>query len=263
MDGNAPVPPGPDWHHPYPPAAPAPALGRRWMPVAVIAGAIIVAGALVGGAVIISHNNKVESNAASGGPPSGSTMSPLGTAVPTNPSRPGGKQVTIADYLKENNVTETAVRAGDPGSPKVSLPIPPGWSDAGARAPNWAFSAIVYNLSETPNDPPSVIAIVSELTGTVNPETILELAPGELKNLKDFQPLGDAQRTTLDGFDAMQISGTYTRDGHKRIITQTTLVIPSPHGLYVLQLNADARYGQKNVLTNITKVIDEKMTITP
>ena len=58
MDGNGPIQP------PYPPA-PAPAAGRRWMPVAVISAAIIIAGALVGGAIIMSRGDTTQ--ATSGG----------------------------------------------------------------------------------------------------------------------------------------------------------------------------------------------------
>src|SRR4051794_10723218 len=33
---------------------------------------------------------------------------------------------TIAEYIKENNIAETPVRRGDPGSPTIDLPVPPG-----------------------------------------------------------------------------------------------------------------------------------------
>jgi len=55
------------WHQPPYPPAPAPAAGRRWMPVAVISAAIIIAAALVGGAVIMSKSNKADTSAAGGG----------------------------------------------------------------------------------------------------------------------------------------------------------------------------------------------------
>lgn len=55
------------WHQPPYPPAPAPAAGRRWMPVAVISAAIIIAGALVGGAVIMSRGDKTQSTSGNAG----------------------------------------------------------------------------------------------------------------------------------------------------------------------------------------------------
>ena len=71
MDGNGQVRQAPaphQWHQPYPPA-PAPTQNRRWIPAAIISAGIIIAGGLVGGAVIMSHS-KTESGAvaASGQP---------------------------------------------------------------------------------------------------------------------------------------------------------------------------------------------------
>lgn len=71
MDGNGPLrqqAPAPhQWHQPYPPAAPAPTAGRRWMPVAIISAALIIAGALVGGAIIMSRGDKTQTTSATGG----------------------------------------------------------------------------------------------------------------------------------------------------------------------------------------------------
>ena len=181
----------------------------------------------------------------------------------TSPTQAAGPNQTIQDYLKENNIQEAPVHRGDPGSPNIDLPFPPDWSDAGQQTPEWAYGAIVYDKPEDPSDPPSIIALVSKLTGNVDTAKILQLAPGELKNLPQFEALGEGSESTLSGFDAFQFGGNYVKDGKKRIIAQKTVVIPGGDGLYVLQMNADALDGQEGPLMDATSVIDEKTTITP
>lgn len=170
------------------------------------------------------------------------------TETSTSPTQAAGKNKTIQDYLKENQITETPVHRGDPGSPNIDLAMPPGWSDAGPQTPDWAYGAIVFDNPEDKNDPPSIIAIVSKLTGNVDPKKVLEFAPGELQNLPGWASLGDgsgANKSTLSGFDAVQLGGNYTKDGKKRIIAQKTVVIPGQDGLYVLQMNADASTARR------------------
>jgi hypothetical protein len=72
MDGNGPLrqalaPPG--WHQPYPAApAPPPAPNRRWLPAAILSAGIIVAGGLVGGAVIMNNGAKTDTANVAGAP---------------------------------------------------------------------------------------------------------------------------------------------------------------------------------------------------
>ena len=112
-------------------------------------------------------------------------------------------------------------------------------------------------------DPPTIIALVSKLTGNVDPAKILEFAPGEIKNLPGYEGANDGSPSTLGGFDATQIGGTYTKDGVKRAIAQKTVVIPGQDGLFVLQLNADGPRDQMGPLMDATSAIDEQTTITP
>lgn len=192
------------------------------------------------------------------------TSTSKSTETSASPAPAAGTNKTIQDYLKENQITETPVKRGDPGSPNIDLAMPPGWSDAGQQTPDWAYGAIVFDSPQDKADPPSIIAIVSKLTGNVDPKKVLEFAPGELQNLPGWTPLGDgANKSTLSGFDAVQLGGNYTKDGKKRIIAQKTVVIPGQDGLYVLQMNADALDGQEGPLMDATNIIDEKTTITP
>jgi hypothetical protein len=112
-------------------------------------------------------------------------------------------------------------------------------------------------------DPPTIIALVSKLTGNVDPAKILEYAPSEIQNLPGYDGAQGGQPSTLGGFDATQIGGTYTKDGVKRAIAQKTAVIPGQDALYVLQLKADGTEDQMGALMDATGVIDEQTTITP
>jgi hypothetical protein len=183
-------------------------------------------------------------------------------AAPTT-EQAAGPNKTIVDYIKENGIVEAPVHRGDPGSPTINLPFPPGWEDAGNRTPQWAYGAILLSDPAVAQDPPTVIALVSKLTGNVDPAKILEYAPGEIKNLPGYDGAPEGSPATLAGFDATQIGGTYTKGGVKRAIAQKTVVIPGQDGLYVLQLNADGTEDQMPALMDATSVIDEQTTITP
>jgi serine/threonine-protein kinase len=186
----------------------------------------------------------------------------VATPPPTAPSspRPG---YTIVDYIRDAGIVETPVKRGDPGSPTIDLPFPPGWEDAGDRTPDWAYGAIVSSDPALAADPPAIIALVSKLTGNVDPAKILEYAPAEITNLPGYTGAQTGSPGTLDGFDAIQIGGTYIKDGVRRAIAQKTVVIPSGDGVFVLQLNADGPEDQMTVLMDATSVIDEQTTITP
>jgi hypothetical protein len=183
-------------------------------------------------------------------------------AAPSTSAQAGANK-TIVDYIKENGIVETPVHRGDDGSPTIDLPFPPGWEDAGNRTPEWAYSAILATDPAFAQDPPTIIALVSKLAGNVDPAKILEFAPGEIKNLPGYEGSQEGSPSTLGGFDATQIGGTYVKNGVKRAIAQKTVVIPGQDGLYVLQLNADGTEDQMGALMDATSVIDEQTTITP
>ena len=64
-------------------------------------------------------------------------------AAPSTPAKPAGQNYTIVDYIRDNGIVETPVKRGDPGSPTIDLPVPPGWAEAGSRTPKWAYDAIL------------------------------------------------------------------------------------------------------------------------
>lgn len=185
-----------------------------------------------------------------------SATSPTSTSAPAT-----GAHYTIADYIRDNRIEETAVRHGDPGSPTIDLPVPDGWQllPESSSAP---YGGIVYTQPADPNDPPTIVAILSKLTGDVDAAKIIEFAPGELMNLPEFDG-NDGSESTLSGFQAWQLGGSYTKNGILRSVAQKTVIIPAPDGVFVLQLDADALDDETVPLMDATDVIDEQTTITP
>jgi hypothetical protein len=174
-----------------------------------------------------------------------------------------GPNPTIASYIAENNIQEAPVKRGDPGSPTIDLPIPDGWEPAGADTPDWAYGAIVYTGPDAGDYTPSIVALVSKLTGNVDPQKIIDLAPGELNNLPGWKAMNEGEASTLGEYPAFQLGGTWTQDGETKIVAQKTVVIPGSDGLYVLQLNADGLEDQKELIGAATDVIDTDTKITP
>lgn len=172
-----------------------------------------------------------------------------------------GPHPTIASYIAENNIQEAPVKRGDPGSPNIDLPLPDGWEPAGDDTPEWAYGAIIYTGPEAAEYSPSIVALLSKLTGNVDPQQIIDLAPGELQNLPGWSPLNEGETSTLGDYPAYQLGGTWEQDGEKKIVAQKTVVIPGPDGLYVLQLNADGLESQAEIVGAATNVIDEQTTI--
>jgi hypothetical protein len=172
--------------------------------------------------------------------------------------------LSIPDYIKQNGITETPVKRGDPGSPEINLPVPPGWEDLGPQTPAWAWGGMKFTGDPAmAAHPPTIIALLSKLSGNVDPAKILEYAPGEMKNLPGYEGDGVGSASTLGGFDAWQVGGTYMLNGAKRAVAQKTVNIPGADGLFVLQLNADGTEDQMGILMDASGVIDEQTTITP
>ena len=221
----------------------------------------IAAVGLSTGAVGCSSSSHTATTSSASSTTSKTTASTTTSAKAT--TAPSGAGYTIADYIKDNQIEETMIRHGDAGAPTIDLPVPDGWSQL-PESDAAPFGGIVYDQPTDPNDPPTIVAIVSKLSGNVDAGKILEYAPAEIKNLPGYEQLGDGGSTnTLSGFQAYQIGGNYVKGGGKRGIAQKTVVIPSQDGLFVLQLNADSPADQMDALMAATNVIDDQTTITP
>ena len=80
--------------------------------------------------------------------------------------------------------------------------MPDGWEPAGEDTPEWAYGAIVYTGPEAAEYTPSIVALVSKLTGNVDPQTIIDLAPGELQNLPGWSAMNEGEVSTLGDYPA-------------------------------------------------------------
>jgi hypothetical protein len=223
----------------------------------VRAGGIAIMAVLVGLALAGCGSGEKKNESTTSSSTTSSSAAPTTTSAVAKPNK------SIPDYIKENGITETPVKRGDPGSPEINLPFPPGWEDMGAQTPAWAWGGIKYTGDPNMTNPPAIIALLSKLTGNVDPQKILEYAPGEMKNLPGYEGDGTGSASTLGGFQAWQIGGMYTKDGAKRAVAQKTVVIPAADGVYVLQLNADGTEDQMGLMMDATTAIDEQTTITP
>lgn len=189
-----------------------------------------------------------------------STSASTTTTAATSSTPAAQASKTIADYITETHITETPVHRGDAGSPTITLPMPAGWQVADQS--QTSYGAIVLSQPANPADPPTIAALVSKLTGDADPNKIIEYAPGELQNLPGYQGSGNGMASTLSGFQAWQVSGTYVKDGKTRAVAQKTVVIPTGQGgLFVLQLNADSLQTDQGPLMDATNVIDDQTTI--
>ncbi len=226
---------------------------------AVAVGVVVVGLGLAGcGSDTATDSNETSAQATS--PAAGPTQ---GAPSPSSPVAPSLRPpYTIVDFIRDNRIAETQLHPGNPGAPIVRMPLPPGWADAGPTTPAWAWSAIFFTDPAMAADPPNIVTLVSKLAGN-GTRRVLAYAPGELRTMTDFQ--GDEGTTKkVSGFDAFTLGGTFTRkDGFKRAIVQTTVVIPAPDGVFIMQHNADALPDQLGLLRDTVRLIDEQTTITP
>ena len=227
---------------------------------ALTALAVVLSGCGSDTKTATSSSSSTENSKASS--PEASSLSKKPT-VAARAQDSSGSNPTIASYIKDNGITETAVHMGDPGAPTINLPVPDGWEPAGENTPDWAYGAIIYTGPEGEEYTPSIVALVSKLTGNVDPQKIIDVAPGELNNLSGYKPMNEGATSTLGEYPAYQLGGTWESDGQTKIVAQKTVVIPAADGLYVLQLNADGLESQSDLIGAATDVIDSDTTITP
>ncbi|MDF2823693.1 MAG: lipoprotein [Mycobacterium sp.] len=225
-----------------------------------VAGAGITALALGLALVGCGSDSSNEAGSSSETSSAEETTSEAAESDAPDPALPAGPNETIQDYIAQNGIEETGVKPGDPGSPTVTLPVPPGWQQRN-DLPEAPYGAIFFPGTAVPANPPRVLALMSKLSGDVDPEAILEYAPGELRNMPGWAPMNEGVRGKQTGFDALQIAGTYEIDGKKGLIAQKTVVIPADDGVFVLQLNGYSDEGEVGLLGQATSAIDTQMNI--
>jgi hypothetical protein len=227
--------------------------------IAIVALGIGVAGC--GGSTPSGNNASSTASTAAGAGATTSTGKPQSKVAPR--TTVPGPNPTIASYLQQNNITATPVHPGDPGAPVITLPIPDGWAAAGPDTPATAYWAVVDNGPEAAKYTPSIVATVTKLVGKGDPQQLLDLAPGELKNLPGFKPKGDGSDDNLGDFPAKEFGGTWEQDGQTKAVLEKTVVIGSDDkdDLYLLQLNIDCLADQIDQVIPATETIDDKTTI--
>jgi serine/threonine protein kinase len=235
------------------------AVQRGWQTSSWFVAAIVVIGvALVGGLTILVVHSSKSSNTSTSTSTSTSTAT---TSAPTPSAQASGPNETIADYIKNNNIQQTTITHGTPDAPTVDLPVPEGWT----RIPEGAdalYGGIVFNTPTNPDDAPKIIAIVEKLTGDVDTYKLLAVSPGEIKNLPGYD--GDnGQLSTLSGYPASRLGGSYTKNGVRRMVAQNTVVIQRESGIYVLQLNAEGPEADADALMAATGLVAQQTKITP
>ncbi|WP_407685151.1 envelope biogenesis lipoprotein LpqN [Mycobacterium sp. HUMS_1102779] len=224
--------------------------------VATISVAVILALAGCG-----PDHRAVGKRTSTSGATSTSTSTSMSTSTSTAGATPGAQaHKTIADYIRDNGITETAVHRGDPGCPTIDLAVPPGWQSSSGSAASYGSISLAHPAD--PADPPTISALLSKLTGDVDPAKILEYAPGELQNLPGYDGFGGGSASTLGGFRAWQLGGTYAKGGATRAVAQKTVVIPGRGAVFVLRITADALESDLEPLMDATSVIDKQTRIT-
>jgi len=195
---------------------------------------------------------------------SAAASSAASSSAPTSAtSTKPAADLTIAEYLKQNNITQTMVKRGDPGAPQLNLPMPPGWADVGADTPADAYGAIYLEAARETPDPPAIIARMARLDGDADPAELLRYAPNAVRRAPGWDGPATGQPSTLGGFDAVQIAGTATIDGSPTFVARKTVVITAPKNIYLLALDAQGPVDQQQALATAMTTIDEQTTITP
>jgi Probable lipoprotein LpqN len=208
-----------------------------------------------------SSNNAASKTSATGSGATSTTAKPQSKVAPRVTAQ--GPNPSIASYFQDSHITATPVHKGDRGAPTINFPIPDGWADAGPDTPATAYWAIVDNGPEAAKYTPSIVATLTKLEGDnePDPQKILNLAPGELKNLPGFQPKGEGGEDNFAGSPAYQFAGTWVQDGQTKAVAQKTVGIDGKDAIYLLRLNADCLPDQIDKALPATITIDEKTTI--
>ena len=229
----------------------------------VTATAGLCAGMLSIAIVGCSAGTKTDVASSQGSAVTSASPQPSSTLPPV-PLRADGSKTTLHDYIVENKIAETPIKAQAPGTPKVELPFPPGWSQlAKDDVPEWAYGGIIYDSPKDPTNPPIILAIANKLAGNVKQADILQYAPGMLQNLSDFEPVGEPELTKSSGFDSIVTKGTYVNNGMKMVVGEKTTVVPGKDSdFFVLQLQATAPADERQVVIDAVNFLNSNTTIT-
>ncbi len=210
-----------------------------------------------------AENTSSETSATSSAA-SSSAETTTSAAAETSAAAPADTQ-TVGEYLAANGVTETIVKAGEPGVPMLDLPMPDGWESVPeANLPKDSYGAIYLKAAEGTPNMPAIIASMERLEGgTFDVAKILELVPNAVVKLPEWSGPAVGTPSELGGFEAVAIAGTAVIDGAPTFVARKGVVIPGPEHTYLLGLDAQGPVEQQQALLDAMAVIDEGTTITP
>ncbi|MFZ0834385.1 MAG: LpqN/LpqT family lipoprotein [Mycobacterium sp.] len=189
-----------------------------------------------------------------------STSTSTSTTTTTTSAQPSSFE-SFDDYLKANKIGETIVHHDTPGAPVIDLPVPAGWSQL-PESEDAPYGGIVLDAPADPNDPANFRALLEKLSGNFNTDELLAASVSDLRSQQNFDG-GEGQKSTLGGYPAYQILGSYTKDGAQRIGAQKTVIIEGKDGMYLLALIGRGPEADSDAIRQATAVVDEKTTITP
>lgn len=185
-------------------------------------------------------------------------------AAPSSSAQVQGPAYTIADYARDNGITQSMVKRNAPGAPQFDLPVPVGWVDVSGGAPDVSWGVVVPKDALNDDDAPSIIARMGRLSGgKVDQAKILELAPNKVRNMPGYQGADIGQRGTVSGFKSAQIAGTIVHQGQPVFVVRETVVIPGRDGTYLLALDAQGAPDQQDVILKAMSAIDAESRIVP
>jgi hypothetical protein len=226
-----------------------------------IALASIILGVGLVGCDSGSKSTSTTSSTTSATSATSATKSSASSSAPSTSAQASGPNQTLNEYIKQNNIQETVVHRGDAGSPTINLPVPQGWTTQPATE-DASYGAITFDAAADPNVRPIITAHLEKLTGTLDQKGLFAAAHGDAKNLPGFSETDPVQDSTLGGFPATQIGGTYTAEGKKYAVYDKTVMIEGPNGTFVFQLVAQATDAERDKLQEAMSAIDQQTTIT-
>ncbi len=201
----------------------------------------------------------------SSGEKAAETTSAAPESTETTPETAAMDDQTVGEYLTANGVSQTIVKANEPGVPMVDLPMPDGWESIPENdLPQDAYGAIVLSAVKDSPNPPVIIARMARLEGgTFEVAKILELSPNAVTRLQGWDGPTTGTPSDLDGSAAVDIAGNATIDDAPGFVARKSVVIEGPQNTYILALDAQGPADQAPVMLEAMGVIDDGTTINP
>ena len=196
---------------------------------------------------------------------SAATGSPETTDTPEPTDAAAMDRQTVGEYLIAGGVSQTIVKANEPGVPVVDLPMPDGWeSIPESDLPQDAYGAIALSAAKDSPNPPVIIARMARLDGgTFEVAKILELSPNAVTRLAGWDGPTTGTPSELDGSAAVDIAGNATIDDAPGFVARKSVVIEGPQNIYILALDAQGPADQAPAMLEAMGVIDDGTTINP